>query len=59
MKVPGFLLLIQAVSKLDDDMCRIQLTALSIAVLDRIEKAFECAQRGYANMRVLTCSDLL
>ena len=40
------------------DNRRVQLIALSIAVLESIEKALECDARGLANMRVLTCSDL-
>ena len=41
------------------DNLRVQLIALSIAVLESIEKAFECDVRGLANMRVLTYSDLV
>ncbi len=41
------------------DKHRVQLIALIIAMLEDTRKAIECAQRGYANMRVLACSDLL
>ena len=36
---------------------RVQLPAVSIAMLGIIEKAAECAQRDHANVRVLAYSD--
>ena len=58
-ELPGFSLPTEAPKYVELDKFRVELTTVSIAMLESIGKAAECAQRDCANMRVLTYSDLL
>ena len=56
-ELPGFLLSIEGTWCAAVEEFRVQLPAVSIAMLGIIEKAAECAQRDHANVRVLAYSD--
>ena len=54
VELPGFLLSIEGTWFAEFEEFRVQLPAVSIAMLGIIEKAAECAQRDHANVRVFT-----
>ena len=59
VNIPGFFLSNETRYRNENCTFRIQLVALRISALGKIEKAFARARRGGANRGVLQCSDLL